>query len=52
MTFPDVLGQLPGLRNFLTGDLDEVWKTEKDPTLVSRRKDVTSLYKVCLDSRG
>lgn len=43
MTFPDMLGQLPGLSNLLTGDFDEVWKTEKDPTLVSRRKDVTSL---------
>lgn len=41
MTFPDMLGQLPGLSTLLT--FDEVWKTEKDSTLIPRRMDVTSL---------
>lgn len=43
VTFPHMLGQLPGLSSLLTGDFGEVWKTEKDPTFVSRRMDMTSL---------
>lgn len=41
LAFPDMLGQLPGLSTLLT--FDEVWKTEKDSTLIPRRMDVTSL---------